>query len=97
VLSPRTIQSLMNLPVYQWRIDGASIVSWATGSNNPVDLLGRLTALATVVDGVPQFVWHDHGVATAPPVAPAPPIAAPPAPQSAALAPPTGSSAGPKP
>jgi hypothetical protein len=92
VLSPRTIQSLMNLPVYQWRIDGTSIVSWATGSNNPVDLLGRLTALATVVDGVPQFVWHDHGVATAPP-APQPAVPAVPAVPARS----TGSSAGPTP
>jgi hypothetical protein len=66
VLSPRTIQSLLNLPELRWRIDGTSILSWATGSNNPADLMARLCTLATIVDGIPSFVWHDHGVATPP-------------------------------
>lgn len=108
VLSPRTIQSLLNLPELRWRTEGSSILSWATGSNDPADLMARLATLATVVDGIPSFVWHDHGVATPPAVTPPPaspapaspaPVAAPTAaaPAAPAVAPPTGSSIGPTP
>jgi hypothetical protein len=67
VLSPRTLQKLLALPKIEWSIDGATIVSWAPGANDVPDLLARLSTLASVVDGIPSFVWHDHGVAPSPP------------------------------
>jgi hypothetical protein len=62
VLSPITIQKLMAMPAYHWRIDGQTIVSWEAGTLEIPDLLARLAALATVLEGVPEFVWHDNGV-----------------------------------
>lgn len=67
VLSPRTLQKLLTLPKFEWSIDGATIVSWAPGANDVPDLLARLSTLVSVVDGIPSFVWHDHGVAPSPP------------------------------
>ena len=67
VLNPRTLQKLLTLPKYEWSIDGATIVSWGLGANDVPDLLARLSTLAAVVDGIPSFVWHDHGVAPSPP------------------------------
>jgi hypothetical protein len=72
VLSPRTIGKLMAMPPFRWRIDGQTIVSWDVGRLEIPDLLARLAALATVVDGIPDFVWHDNGapqqsMITAPP------------------------------
>lgn len=62
VLSPLTIQKLLAMPAYHWRIDGQTIVSWGLGTLDIPDLLPRLAALAAVVDGIPEFVWHDNGV-----------------------------------
>jgi hypothetical protein len=67
VLGARTLQKLLTLPKFEWSIDGATIVSWAPGANDVPDLLARLTTLTAVVDGIPGFVWHDHGVAPSPP------------------------------
>ncbi len=67
VLSARVMQALMNLPTFHWRIDGNSILSWDTGVGDPADLVARLSVLTTVVDGIPDFVWRDNGLAPAPP------------------------------
>jgi hypothetical protein len=81
VLSPRMLERLLALPPIHWRIDGNTILSWATGANDVTDLPARLSTLVTVVDGIPDFVWHDNGVPTAnQPVAPphSQPVAPPP-------------------
>jgi Protein of unknown function (DUF3137) len=106
VLSPRVCQRLLSLPNHHWRIDGNTILSWDTGCNDVADLLARLTTIATVVEGIPDFVWHDNGVPASPatPVAPtaasptqvaptpAPPTPAPPTPAPPTPAPPTPAS-----
>jgi len=65
VLSPRTLERLLALPAIHWRIEGASILSWANGRNEVGDLPARLSTLLAVVDGIPEFVRHDNGVAPA--------------------------------
>ena len=74
VLSPRTIQKLMAMPAYHWRIDGQTTVSWDLGRLEIPDLLARLAALGAVVDGIPDFVWHDNGVPQQSMIAAPPPI-----------------------
>jgi hypothetical protein len=78
VLSARTMAALLAQPAGHWRIDGNTIVGWATGALAVPQLLAGLNTLATVVDGIPDFVWHDNGVPAAPP--PATPQTAIPAP-----------------
>lgn len=91
VLNPRTIQNLMTVPAFHWRIDGQTIVSWDVGTLQIPDLLPRLSALAAVVDGIPEFVWHDNGVPEQSMISPPPPITPPANPQVAQQAtPPTG-------
>ncbi|HET9188182.1 MAG TPA: DUF3137 domain-containing protein [Acidothermaceae bacterium] len=77
VLSPRTIERLMAMPAFHWRIDGQTIVSWDVGTLQIADLLPRLAALAAVVDGIPDFVWHDNGVPEQSMITPPPPITPP--------------------
>ena len=97
VLSPRLAQTLLSLPPYHWRTDGASLVSWSQGVLKPEAIQPWATALSGVVDSIPTFVWHDRGV-TAPAdalvtypapveaVTPAPTPAPAPAPAPAAAA-----------
>lgn len=87
VLSPRLAQTLLSLPPYHWRTDGASLVSWSQGVLKPEAIQPWATALSGVVDSIPAFVWHDQGVsapADAPITYPAPVDAATPAPAPAA-------------
>ena len=49
-------------PPGSWRIDGTYIVTWSEGKLTPSVLMAGLASLSTVVDGIPSFVWHDHGV-----------------------------------
>jgi protein gp37 len=61
VLTPRTMQMLLNAPHLAWRIEGTDVLSWESGSFTTVEVLQRLDHLSKVVAGVPSFVWHDHG------------------------------------
>lgn len=61
VLTPVTMQALLDRPMLSWRFEGSSMVSWRQGV---LDVSGLETAIETmtkVLDGVPTFVWHDHG------------------------------------
>ena len=71
VLSPRLAQTLLSLPPYHWRTDGASLVSWSKGTLKPNVFQQWFSTLSGVIDSIPAFVWHDHGV-SAPDVAPSP-------------------------
>jgi Protein of unknown function (DUF3137) len=62
VLSPRTMQALLARPELSWRIDGTDIVGWGDGRISPTEVLALTSTLNVVVDGIPSFVWHDHGV-----------------------------------
>lgn len=61
VLSPSTMQALLSSPVLAWRIEGAELIAWASGKLDPADLLVRLATVRAVVEGIPDFVWADHG------------------------------------
>ncbi len=81
VLTPRTMQGLLGAtgggsgePAPAWRIEGTDVVSWGSGHLEPVALLARLAMLNGVVDGIPDFVWHDNGYDPHPGVQPAPPV-----------------------
>ena len=84
VLSPRLAQTLLSLPPYHWRTDGASLVSFSKGVLEPNSFQQWFSALVGVIDLIPAFVWHDRGVSapTAPPSpeqVPAQPLAPAPA------------------
>lgn len=61
VLTPRTMQALLAKPAKAMRIDGNVLIGWESGELEPVGLLSRLTTLHALVDGIPGFVWKDHG------------------------------------
>ncbi len=61
VLTPRTMQALLAQPAGAMRVDGNALVGWESGRLEPVRLLARLTLLHTLLDGIPPFVWKDHG------------------------------------
>jgi hypothetical protein len=62
VLGPRTMQALLSAPTFSWRIIGSDLLAWWTGALDPVQALAHLSTMQAVLDGVPAFVWHDHGV-----------------------------------
>ena len=61
VLTPRTMEYLLTVPDVQWRIEGTTILSWDTGRVAPEQIVVTTAVLDRVLDGVPAFVWKDHG------------------------------------
>ncbi len=61
VLSPRTMEFLLSVPDVQWRIEGTSILSWDGGRMRPEQIVVATAVLDRVTDGIPTFVWKDHG------------------------------------
>jgi hypothetical protein len=61
VLHPRTMEQLITADCPAFRIEGDHAVMWCKGKASPVSLLGHLAALRGFVDGIPRFVWKDHG------------------------------------
>lgn len=62
VLPPRTMEMLLARPPLHFRIVGTDLLCWEDGTTTPTALLARLSTLAAFVAGIPDFVWHDHGV-----------------------------------
>ena len=60
VLSPRTMQALLTREPLHLRIAGSDALCWAEGRSTPVALLARLSALTTLLAGIPSYVWSDH-------------------------------------
>src|SRR3954452_22706671 len=60
VLSPRTMQALLDRPSMSWRIEGTDVLSWQDGKLSPAAMLSSIAGLETVVAGIPSFVWKDH-------------------------------------
>jgi hypothetical protein len=63
VLSPRTMQLLLDAPPLRLRLLGGSAVTWRQGPLDPPEVLARLAVVAAVLDAVPARVWRDHGSA----------------------------------
>jgi uncharacterized protein DUF3137 len=61
VLSPRTMQYLLSVPPAAWRVQGTDIVRWEEGRLDPADVPVSAAILDRVADGIPTFVWKDHG------------------------------------
>jgi hypothetical protein len=59
VLPPRTMEALMRRTALHLRLAGTDALCWESGSHSPSELLARLDAIATLVDGIPEFVWND--------------------------------------
>ena len=59
VLPPRTMEALMSREALHLRLSGTDALCWESGQHSPSQLLARLDALATLVDGIPEFVWND--------------------------------------
>ena len=59
VLPPRTMAALLSRASLHLRFAGADAQCWESGRHSPVELLQRLDALSTVIDGIPGFVWTD--------------------------------------
>jgi hypothetical protein len=60
VLSPRTMQYLLTAPRAAWRIQGNTMLRWASGRVDPADIIAAVAVLDQVADGIPAFVWKDH-------------------------------------
>ncbi len=60
VLSPRTMQALMGRPAMHLRLAASDALCWESGRTSPVPLLARLSALSTLLTGIPSYVWSDH-------------------------------------
>lgn len=61
VLSPRTMQFLLGVRDVAWRIEGTSILCWESGRLDPERIVMATVVLGRVTDGIPGFVWKDHG------------------------------------
>ena len=74
VLHPRTMEALLARPPLHLRLLDVDAVNWENGRLAPVDLIERLSTLHALVEGIPDFVWADHGlpVTTPHPVEPPP-------------------------
>ncbi|HUR50968.1 MAG TPA: hypothetical protein VMZ11_02475 [Mycobacteriales bacterium] len=60
LLPARTMQALLTRPALHVRLRAADAVCWEGGSHSPSELLARLDALSTLIDGVPAYVWSDR-------------------------------------
>lgn len=61
LLVPRTIEALLSIEPFSWRIEGRDIVAWGPPSTDPEVVLARLDVLAAIAANIPQFVWEDIG------------------------------------
>ena len=60
VLTPRTMQVLLDAGRVHLRTGGGDLMQYEDGSLTAADLLNRTGLLARVLAGVPEFVWKDH-------------------------------------
>lgn len=60
-LHPRTMQALLDYRDVDWDIRGGDFVSIDSGRLEPTSIAHRCDAMLTVLRGLPDFVWKDHG------------------------------------
>jgi hypothetical protein len=61
VLTPRTVEALLTVRPFRWRIDGADLIALAPATDSPPEVLARLSALVAIASGIPSYVWKDRG------------------------------------
>ena len=61
VLHPRTMEALLAYRDVDWDIRGGDFVSVDSGNLDPTLIEYRCDAMLTVLRGIPDFVWEDHG------------------------------------
>jgi hypothetical protein len=62
VLHPRTMEHLLRVsdcPAIEFA--GSEVLAVTKGRSSPTLVLGHLAVLRGVVEGIPSFVWKDHG------------------------------------
>ena len=62
VLTPRTMHALLGIMPVEFRFTGTDALSFRRGYLEPSEMLERIHALRTVVNGIPSFVLRDRGV-----------------------------------
>ena len=63
VLHPRTMEALLSRPPLHLRLLDVDAINWENGRLAPVDLIARLSTMQVLIEGIPSFVWTDHGLA----------------------------------
>ena len=61
VLNPRTMQALLDRPEVDWRFEGSTMLAWYQGTLEVADLETTIGTMRAVLDGVPEYLWRDHG------------------------------------
>jgi len=61
ILHPRLVERLLREGRVAWRIEGTTLLTWASGRTNLQRLDARIALLAAIADAVPRHVWLDHG------------------------------------
>lgn len=61
ILPPRTMEYLVSMRPEAFRICGTHLLSWHKGRIDPAELVRTCAVLGRVIDGIPAFVWKDHG------------------------------------
>jgi len=61
LLSPRVVEQLLTHDDVSLRVADGWALAWTPGRLSGPSVDERLTLLRAVVDGVPRFVWVDHG------------------------------------
>ena len=70
VLTPRTMETLLRINGFNARFAGSDAVCATSGRLHAADLLNYTAAIAALIDGVPTFVWKDHGLERPPTASP---------------------------
>ncbi len=60
-LHPRTMEALLAYRDVDWDIRSGDFVSIDSGTLDPTSISHRCDAMLTVLRGLPDFVWSDHG------------------------------------
>lgn len=61
VLHARTMGALLQQPEVDMRVQGNEIITWRGGRLEAEALAAQSAPPAVLVDGIPDFVWADHG------------------------------------
>ncbi|MDO8105928.1 hypothetical protein Q6348_01810 [Isoptericola sp. b441] len=63
VLHPRTLERLVRPDAVglNLRIEGSDLLCWSQGLPDTAALASRLGVMRALIDGIPRYVWLDHG------------------------------------